>query len=101
MEYKEHVLIGTAETSNSSQITFTPIDISNAFKSLKIGKACGVDGVSAEHFLYAHDILHVFLSLFIITYFITHGHLSSNFMKTALVPISKNKTGDISDKNKL
>ena len=58
-EHKECVLIETSETSNSSQITFTPIDISNAFKSLKIGKACGVDGVSAEHFLYAHDILHV------------------------------------------
>ena len=42
-EHKERVLIETSETSNSSQITFTPIDISNAFKSLKIGKACGVD----------------------------------------------------------
>ena len=69
--------------------TFTPIDISNAFKSVKIGKACGVDGVSAEHFLYAHDILHVFLSL-LFTSFITHGHLPSNFMKTALVPIKLN-----------
>ena len=38
-EHKERVLIETSETSNSSQITFTPIDISNAFKSLKIGKA--------------------------------------------------------------
>ena len=74
------------------------VDISNAFKSLKIGKACGVDGVPAEHLLYAHDILHVFLSL-LFTSFITHGHLSSNFMKTALVPIIKSKTGDTSDKN--
>ena len=97
-EHKERVLIETSETSNSSRITFTPIDISNAFKSLKIGKACGVDGVSAEHFLYAHDILHVFLSL-LFTSFITHGHLQSNFMKTALVPIIKNKTADTSDKN--
>ena len=63
-EHKERVLIETSETSNSSQITFTPIDISNAFKSLKIRKSCGVDGVSAEHFLYAHDILHVFLVVF-------------------------------------
>ena len=97
-EHKERVLIETSETSNSSQITFTPIDILNAFKSLTIGKACGVDGVSAEHFLYAHDILDVFLSLLFIS-FITHGHLPSNFMKTALVPIIKNKTGDTSDKN--
>ena len=97
--HKERVLIETSETSNSSQITFTPIDILNAFKSLNIRKACGVDGVSAEHFLYAHDILHVFLSL-LFTSFITHGHLPCNFMKIALVPIIKNKTGDTSDKNK-
>ena len=40
-EHKE--LIETSETSNSSQITSTPVDISNAFKSLKIRKACGVE----------------------------------------------------------
>ena len=97
-EHKERVLSETAQMSNSSQITVTPIDISSAFKLLKIGKACGVDVVSAEHFLYAHDILHVFLSLLFIT-FITHGHLPSNFTKTALVPFIENKTGDTSDKN--
>ena len=53
--------------------------------------------MSAEHFLYAHDILHVFLSL-LFTSFITHCHLPSNFVKTALVPIIENKTGDTSDK---
>ena len=30
--------------------------------------------------------------------FITHGYLPENFMKTAIVPIIKNKTGDSSDK---
>ena len=97
-EHKERVLIKIAEMSNSTQITFTSIDISSAFKLLQIGKDCGVDGVSVEHFLYAHDILHVFLSL-LFTSFITRGHLPSNFMKTALVPIIENKTGDNSDKN--
>ena len=57
--------------------TFTPFDISSSFKSLKIGKACGVGGVSVEHFLYAHDVLHVYLSL-LFTSFITLGHLLSN-----------------------
>ena len=83
---------------NTSKISFTPIDISNAFKSLKLGKACGVDGVSAEHFLYAYNVLHVLLSL-LFTSFITHGYLPPDFMKTSLVPIIKNKTGDTSDKN--
>ena len=35
-EQKERVLIETSETSNSSQITSTPVDILNAFKSLTI-----------------------------------------------------------------
>ena len=30
---------------------------------------------------------------------ITHGYLPGMFMKTAIVPIIKNKTGDTSDKN--
>ena len=31
--------------------------------------------------------------------FISHGYLPRDFMKTAIVPIIKNKTGDSSDKN--
>ena len=63
-EHKERVLIETAEMFNSSQVTFTPIDISSAFKSLQSGKACGVAGVSAEHFLYAHDIFIIAIYIF-------------------------------------
>ena len=84
-QHKAIVKLETTYILNNSKISFTPIDISNAFKSLKLGKACGVDGVSAEHFLYAHNVLHVLLSL-LFTSFITHGYLPPDFMKTALVP---------------
>ena len=30
---------------------------------------------------------------------LTHGHMPSDLMKTALVPILKNRQGDTSDKN--
>ena len=73
-------------------------DINVALYSLKSGKSCGVDGLAAEHFLFAHRITHVFLSLLFNT-FILHGYLPADFMKTAIVPIIKNKTGDTSDKN--
>ena len=75
-QHKASVKLETTNILNTSKILFTPIDISNAFKSLKLGKACGVDGVSAEHFLYAHNdnVLHVHLSL-LFTSFITHGYL--------------------------
>ena len=97
-QHKASVKLETTNILNTSKISFTPIDISNAFKSLKLGKAYGVNGVSAEHFLHAHNVLHVLLSL-LFRSFITHGYLPPDFMKTALVPIIKNKTGDTSDKN--
>ena len=97
-QHKASVKLETTNILNTSKITFTPIDISNAFKSSKLGKACGLDGVSAEHFLYAHNVLHVLLSL-LFKYFITHGYLLPDFMKTAQVSIIKNKTWDTNDKN--
>ena len=37
-------------------IVFRPIDIFNALKNAKTGKACGADGLAAEHFIYADAI---------------------------------------------
>ena len=79
-------------------ITITPFNILDALKSIKCGKSSGVDGISAEHFVFAHSRIHVLLSL-LFSAFITHGYLPNMFMKTAIVPIIKNKTGDTSDKN--
>ena len=36
---------------NDSAIVFRPVDIFKASKSAKTGKACGVDGLAAEHFV--------------------------------------------------
>ena len=74
------------------------LDIVNALKSVNKGKACGVDGLAAEHFIYADERIHVILSI-LFNCFISHGYLPFEFMKTAIVPIIKNKTGDTSDIN--
>ena len=79
-------------------ITITPFNNLDALKSIKCGKSGGVDGIFAEHFVFAHSRIHVLLSL-LFSAFITHGYLPNMFMKTAIVPINKNKTGDTSDKN--
>ena len=45
-------------------ITITPFDILDAFKDIKCGKSCGVDDISAEHFVYAqHRRIYVLSSL--------------------------------------
>ena len=56
-----------------SSIVFRPIDICNALKNAKTGKACRVDGPAAEHFIYADAIIHVHLSL-LFNCFISHGY---------------------------
>ena len=57
--------------------------IFNALKNTKTGKACGVDGFAAEHFIYANKIIHIYLS-FLYNCFISHGYLPRDFMKTAI-----------------
>ena len=93
-EFVERKLTSIADSS----IVFTPVDIFKALKNTKTGKACGVDGLAAEHYIYAKLIIQVYLSL-LFNCFIMHGYLPRDFMKTAIVPIIKNKIGDSSHKN--
>ena len=41
-------------------IIFYKLRLKQCFKSLKEGKDCVVDGLAAEHFIYAHRITYVF-----------------------------------------
>ena len=97
LEHKTSVTNILSSIENES-IEIRTLDIVNTLKSVNKGKACGVDGLAEEHFIYADERIHVILSI-LFNCFISHGCLPSEFMKTAIVPIIKNKTGDTSDKN--
>ena len=71
-------------------------DVKLAIKGLNSGKSCGVDGLSSEHFKFADDKLCILLKLVFNCMFL-HGHLPKDFMNTLIVPIVKNKKGNISD----
>ena len=77
---------------------FCSIDIFNALKNAKTGKACEIDGLAAEHFISVDAIIHVHLSL-LFNCSISHGYLPREFVKTAIVSIIKNKSGNTSDKS--
>ena len=96
LEHKTSVTNTLSSIENES-IEIRPLDIVNALKSVNKGKACEFD-LAAEHFIYADEHIHVILSI-LFNCFISYRYLPSEFMKTALVPIIKNKTGDTSDKN--
>ena len=97
MEHKTSVTNILSSIENES-IEIRPLDIVNALQSVNKSKACGVNDLAAEHFIYDDERIHVILSIFC-NCFISHGYLPSEFTKTAVVPIIKKKTGDTSDKN--
>ena len=95
---KDDVLKKFQQVSAADRLTITPSFIATAIASLKHGKSVGHDHLAAEHYIHAHSILHVILAL-LFTSFLSHGHLPDDLMKTIIVPLVKNKTGDLCDKN--
>ena len=52
-------------------------DVLDSLKAVKLGKAAGINGLSAEHFVCAHTSVSVHLSL-LFTSMLSHGHIPGN-----------------------
>ena len=77
---------------------FTHDEIVNAVSKLKIGKSAGRDTLQSEHIVKADPLLlDVMLNLF--NSMITHCHIPHKLMESVIVPILKDKKGQITDKN--
>ena len=73
-------------------------EVENAIKNLKQNKSCGKDELYAEHLQLGSPKIGVLLSI-IFTSFLVHGYLPDTFMDIVLVPVIKDKTGKLSDKD--
>ena len=62
LEHKTSVT-NTLRSIENESLEIRPLDIVNALKGVNKGKACGVDGLDAEHFIYADERIHVILSI--------------------------------------
>ena len=71
---------------------------SDMINRLPNGKSEGHDGLSAEHIKLSSPKLSVLLTV-LINAMILHGHVPDSLIKVILVPIVKNKAGDITSKN--
>ena len=69
-------------------------EISDAVKKLDRNKSCGADSIYAEHLKYSSDKIYPLLSM-CITGFFVHGFLPESLLTVILVPIVKNKAGNI------
>jgi len=77
---------------------FTASDVIDAIGSLKNGKSAGMDKIYSEHFKLAHDKVAVMLSL-IFNAMIIHGYIPEMVMDTILIPIVKDRKGDVTDRD--
>ena len=68
--FQQHFVSSKINSIREESILFSTSDINIALHSLKCGKSCGVDGLAADHFKYAHRISHVFLSLLLTLLFL-------------------------------
>ena len=72
--------------------------ITEIVSKLECGKSAGPDGISAECFKFSNAKIHVLLSL-LFSMCLSHGYLPSALIKTSIVPIVKNKSGNLSESN--
>ena len=72
--------------------------LASLLQKLSLNKSPGLDCISAEHLLYADESLRFFLSeLFNIIMCIVHGYTPNSCLNTTIVPICKNKNGNMPD----
>ena len=64
---------------------------------LACNKSPGLDGLSSEHFKFAHSRLPALLST-IVTSIVVHGHVPESMNESVIVPIIKDKNKRVNDK---
>lgn len=73
-------------------------DVETVIKNMRRGKSPGHDDLSIEHLQHAGVHVNRVLAMFF-NICIRHGYLPEQLMKTVVIPIVKNKTGDLADKS--
>ena len=73
-------------------------ELREVINKLDNNKACGEDGLSAEHLKYASDRIFCMLSLCFTSFFV-HGNLPSEMISIILTPVIKDKTCKINSKD--
>ncbi|XP_073953054.1 uncharacterized protein [Choristoneura fumiferana] len=81
-----------------SLTVYTAEDVAKAIRSLTRGKSPGHDGLSIEHLQNAGPHISRLLAM-LFSLCLCHSYLPPDLMKTVVVPVVKNKTGDMTDTN--
>ena len=95
---KSFVTSKCANVGYSHEMQVTVGEVCKAIRFSKTGKAPDHHGVTSEHCKYASNYLTVMLSILFSCMFI-HSYIPQKFMLSTVVPLIKNKSGDLTSKD--
>ena len=81
-----------------NDIKITAANVYDAIKKLGCNKSCGADNIYAEHLKYSSAKLYTLLSMCLTSFFV-HGYLPQSLLTVILVPVIKDKAGNINSIN--
>ena len=84
--------------SSHNEVVVTVDEIRRAITRLDLNKSSGADNVYAEHLKFSSDRILPLLSICITSMF-THGYLPKSMISVVVVPVIKDKSGQISAKD--
>ena len=96
--HKEGVINNCRSIVLSQDMHVTVEEVCSAIKCSKSGKAPDHHVITSEHIKFGSNNIPVLLSLLFTMIFI-HGYLPEGFMLSSIVPLVKNKPGDITSKD--
>ena len=73
-------------------------EIKESVRQLKRGKSCGPDGIAGEHLIHSDNKLYCLLAM-LFNSMLIHSFLPEDFMTTLIVPIIKDKKGDVTSRD--
>ena len=88
----------TFSTEYSSDIAVSAAEVEQAVMRLRHKKACGLDGIYAEHITNCSRHLFTIMAMCLSGFFV-HGFLPDAMLSVVLVPIIKDKCGKINSKD--
>lgn len=91
-------MLGGAAREGVVAVRFSAKDVALVIKNMTRGKSPGHDSLSIEHLVHAGPHINRVLAMFY-SLCVSHSYLPPDLMKTVVVPIVKDKTGDVADKN--
>ena len=92
-----HFHLSNESNHNDLLKYFTNADIVNSLiRKLQRNRSAGCEGMSAEHLIYAHRVLAVYLSI-LFNVCLLHGYMPQNCLNTLLIPIRKSAMKEVQE----